>query len=91
MRPEQKLQQQSATSRYQRQQVQIDNQLVDENRSSFSATLVRFDSATGQWLCRLDNGSTIYARSISSVGSKGKGDVVSFYKPSQGMPVIRYL
>jgi len=91
MQPIQKLQQQSATSRYHRQQLQIDNQLGEESRSSFSATLIQFNSAIGLWLCRLDNGSTIWAKSISSVGSKGKGDVVSLYKPSLGTPVIRYL
>lgn len=91
MRPEQKLQQQSALARHHAQQLTIDNQFAADNRTQFAATLIQFNAATGQWLCQLDDGSTIYARSISAVGSKGRGDVVSLYKPAQGTAVIRYL
>lgn len=91
MLPEQKLQQQAATFRHHRSTIESDRILEQENKSTFSATLIQFNADLGQWLCRLDNGSTIYAGSISSVGSKGRGDVVSLYKPAQGIPVIRYL
>lgn len=91
MRVEQKLQQQSAIARHHKQQLTVDKQFEAENRSQFSATLIQFNAATGTWLCQLDDGSTMYARSISAVGSKGRGDVVSLYKPVQGIAIIRYL
>lgn len=89
--PIQKLLEQAATSRHHAQQLAVEKQFESENRSQFSATLISFNASSGTWLCQLDDGSTIYAKSISAVGSKGKGDIVSLYKPSQGMAVIRYL
>lgn len=91
MRPEQKLLQQSAIARSHASTLKSDRALEQENKSQFAATLIQFNAATGQWLCQLDDGSTIYAKSISAVGSKGRGDVVSLYKPQQGTAVIRYL
>lgn len=91
MRPEQKLQQQSAIARNHASTLKSDRILEEENKSTFSATLIQFNANLGQWLCRLDDGSTVYARSISAVGSKGRGDVVSLYRSQQGTPVIRYL
>ncbi|MGL4618733.1 MAG: hypothetical protein ACRCZS_06690 [Chroococcidiopsis sp.] len=91
MQPIQKLQKQSQVARSHASTLKSDRALTIENLSSFSATLIDYNADLGWFVCRLDNGSTIYAKSISSVGSKGIGDVVSLYKPAQGMPVIRYL
>lgn len=91
MLPIQKLQQQSVIARTSAQQIAVEKQFELDNRSQFSATLIQFNAANGLWLCQLDDGSTMYAKSISAVGSKGRGDVVSLYKPQQGMAVIRYL
>lgn len=91
MQPIQKLIQQSAIARSHASTLKTEAALQNETKSTFSATLIQFNADLGLWLCRLDNGSTLHAKSISAPGSKGKGDVVSLYKPAQGMPVIRYL
>ena len=91
MQPIQKLQQQSAIARSHASTLKSDRVIESETKSTFSATLINYNADLGQWLCRLDNGSTLYAKSISAPGSKGRGDVVSLYRPQQGIPVIRYL
>lgn len=89
--PIQKLIFSSATFRSHASTLKTEAALDMTHKSTFRATLIQFNADLGQWLCRLDDGSTIYAKSISSVGSKGRGDVVSLYKPAQGDAVIRYL
>ena len=89
--PEQILIKQAALARYQRQQLINQQHSQEQNRTSFSATLVRYDAASGLWLCRLLDESLVYGRSISPSGSKGIGDVVTLTKNGAGMPVIRWL
>lgn len=69
----------------------VDSQDAEAARTQYSATIVKYDALQSLWMCKLPDGSIIPARSISPGGSKGNGDVVSLYKPAQGMAVIRSL
>lgn len=91
MRPEELLQQQAAIARTQRSSLKVEQQELQQNRTQLSATLLSFDSALGAWRCRLEDGSVIYAKSITSSGGKGAGSVISLYKPAQGMAIIKWL
>lgn len=82
------LQEQAAIARYNRHQSQLLSQLDESARQQYSALLVSYNANLGAWLCRLPDGSTMYARTISPVAGMGVGDVVSLYAPGQGMAVI---
>jgi hypothetical protein len=88
MTPEQRLREQAAIARYNRQQGIAERQLDESARQQYSALLVSFNADIGAWLCRLPDGSTTYARTISPVAGMGVGDVVSLYAPGQGMAII---
>lgn len=89
--PEQRLQDQATMSRAARVRSQVTRQEDEATRQQFSGEIVGYDAATGAYVVRLENGSTVLARSLSSGSGKGRGEIVSIYIPGQGMAVLRSL
>ena len=90
MQPEQILAQQTAGARSQKARTLAQKQQQEQSRTQYSAVLIDFDADVGLYKCQLADGSIVMARSISSSGGKGIGDIVSLTK-NQGTNVIRYL
>ena len=91
VKPEQILIEQTIIARSQRSQERVEFLNVEANRQQFSATIIGFDATTGLYLCRLEDGTVLRARNISAGGSKGKGDIVSLNRSSQGLALIKTL
>lgn len=88
--PEQILAQQAALARSQKARKIAHLQQYEANRTTCSAVLIDFDADVGLYKCQLEDGTIVMARSISSSGGKGIGDIVSLTK-NQGTNIIRYL
>lgn len=88
--PEQILAQQTAIYRSQKARTLAASAQQEANRTQYSAVLIDFDADVGLYKCRLEDGTVVLARSISSSGGKGIGDIVALTK-NQGTNVIRYL
>lgn len=88
--PEQILAQQAALVRTLKARSLAQKQQQEQSRTMHSAVLLDFDADVGLYKCQLVDGSIVMARSISSSGGKGIGDVVSLSR-NQGTNVIRYL
>lgn len=90
MTPEQILAQQTAIYRSQKARHLAQKQQQEQSRTQYSAVLIDFDADVGLYKCQLEDGTIVMARSISSSGGKGIGDIVALTK-NQGINVIRYL
>lgn len=88
--PEQILAQQAAIYRSQKARSLAQKQQTSQSRTMHSAVLLDFDADVGLYKCQLADGTIVMARSISSGGGKGIGDIVSLSR-NQGTNVIRYL
>ena len=88
--PEQILAQQSAIYRSQKARNLVQKQQHDASRTMYSAVILDFDADVGLYKCQLEDGTIVMARSISSGGGKGEGDIVSLSR-NAGTNVIRYL
>lgn len=91
MIPEQILIEQASLQRNLRARSLLSQQSEENHRSSFSATLLGFDAATGLYNCQLEDSTIVKARSIASSGSSGSGAIVALYKPQTGLPIIKWL
>lgn len=89
MTPEQILAQQASNTRAARLQSAIDKEASVASRTQHSAQILGYNADVGVWMCALEDGTVVWARSLSPGGSKGSGDVVSLYKPMQGMALIK--
>lgn len=89
--PRQLLKQQANIARSHRHQSQVLAQQKESSRQQFSASLVRYDASVGLWLCRLEDESLVWAKSLSPTAGYGVGSVVSLYRPAQGMAIIKSL
>lgn len=89
--PRQLLRQQATIARSHRHQSQVAAQQKEASRQQFSATLVSYDAGVGMWLCRLEDESIVWARSLSPTAGHGVGSVVSLYRPAQGMAIVKSL
>lgn len=89
--PSQLLRQQAALARNHRHQNQVLAQQKESQRQQFSAVLMRFDAEIGMWLCRLEDESTVWAKSLAPTAGHGVGSVVSLYRPAQGMAIVKSL
>lgn len=91
MTPERILLEQALRARYERARILNWHQELEQNRTQHRAVVKDFDAAQGLYRVQKSDGSIVHARSISSSGAKGIGDVVSLYYPAMGEPVIRWL
>lgn len=65
----------------------VKSKKISDNQQEFSATFVGYDSATGRYICKKQDGGLIYATSITN-GGIAKGSKVSLGVSATGIPVI---
>jgi hypothetical protein len=74
-----------------RSQVAAENAQIAEFKTQYEGTILSFNSASGFYTVRLEDGRVVYAKSVSNSGGSGAGSSVSVYFPRGGMPMLDWL